>query len=107
MPQDPRLFCKGEEAGRQLVKGGLHGPGPRHHHNIPAGLESVFIQAVDLPDTTAGTVAHMGLAQLFADRDAYPVPIRLVLSGVEHQKSVGEAGGVIQAPENVVELQAG
>ena len=29
------------------------------------------------------------------------------LSGVKHQKAVGNAGGAIQAPENMVELQAG
>ena len=58
-------------------------------------------------DAAAGAVAHVGFAQLFADGDAHPVPVRAVLSGVKHQKAVGNAGGAIQAPENMVELQAG
>ena len=105
--QNSRFFRKGQVACRQLLKGSLHGPRPCHHHDVPAGLELFLVQAVDLPDAAAGAVAHVGFAQLFADGDAHPVSVRAVLSGVKHQKAVGNAGGVIQAPENMVELQAG
>ena len=74
---------------------------------FPAGLELFLVQAVDLPDAAAGAVAHVGLAQLLADGDAHPVSVRAVLSGVKHQQTVGNAGGAIQAPENMIELQAG
>ena len=49
----------------------------------------------------------MGLAQLLADGDAHSIFGSPVFPGVEHQKTIGKAGGVVQAAEDVVEFQTG
>ena len=77
-----------------------------HHHDIPAGLESAFVEAVGLPQAAADPVADHGMTQLFADGDAHPVGAGPVLPGVEYQIRIGLSGGGIQPPEYVVQFQA-
>ena len=102
--QDTGLFCQLQIGGGEFSEISMYGFCPGHYHNIPAGLEFFFIEAVNFPETAAHTVAHMGLAQFFADGDANTVFPRLIFAGVENQITVGIAGGGIQAPENVVQF---
>ena len=64
------------------------------------------MEAVDLPDAAADTVAHHGMTQLFADGDAHPVHAGAVASGVEHQKPVRLPGGAVKPLKNVIPLQS-
>ena len=78
----------------------------RHHHNIPAGLESAFIEAVYLPQAAADPIADHGMTQFLTDGDAHPIGAGPVLPGIEYQIGIGLSGGGIQPPEYVIELQA-
>ena len=104
--KDTGLFCQLQVGGGELSKIRMYGFCPGNYHNIPAGLEFFLIEAVNLPETASHTVAHMGLAQLFADGDAHTVFPRLILTGVEHQIAVGIAGGGVQAPKDMVQFQS-
>ena len=89
----------------QFLKICCDGLASRHHHNIPAGLECFLIQAVDFPETAAYPVADMGLAQLFAHRDAHAIAARPIFAGVEHHVAVGIPLGAIKPPKYVIEFQ--
>ena len=102
--KDAGFFCKAKVSLGQLLEGGIDGPGPGDHNDIPAGLECFLVEPVDFPQAAADPVSDMGFPQFFADGDAHPVGTRPVAPGIEHQKPVGLAVGVIQTPKNVVEL---
>ena len=87
-----------------MGEGGVDGFGPGYHHNVPAGPELRFVDAVDLPQSSADPVSYMGLAQLLAHGDAHPIGVRPVFPGVKHQIAAGEALGVVQPLEYVIEL---
>ena len=55
--QNPGLFRQGQIGATQLLKVRLQRPGSCHHHNIPAGLEHAFVEAVNLPEAAADPVA--------------------------------------------------
>ena len=103
--QNPGLFGQGQNTLCQILKGRIHGFGPGHHHNVPAGLELGFIQAVNLPKTAAGTVADVGLAQLLTDGDANTVVFRAVTPCVKHKIAVSNTLAVIQPLKNVIQFQ--
>ena len=103
--QNAGFFGKGEVGVRQRVEGCLDGPGADHHHDVPAGTELFLIQAVYFPDAAAGTVADVGLAQLFADGNAHPVGVRAVFPGIEYQIPVCLSAGPVQPLKDVVEFE--
>ena len=103
--QNARLTGGGEVALRQLVEGGTDGPGPGDHHNVPAGLKLIFIQTVNLPQSSADPVADVGLTQLFAYGDAHPILPGPVAPGVEHDVPVGLPSRPVEPLKYVVELQ--
>ena len=104
LTQDACPFGQRQITSCQLVKGGFHCTGPGHHNNVPAGLELFLIQAVYFPDAAAGTVTDVGLAQFFTNGNTHPIAVQTILPGIEHQKSIGLTGRVIQPPENVIQL---
>ena len=103
--QNSGLPGKGEIAAGEGLEGCVDGFRPGYHHDIPAGLEFAFVQAVDLPQSSADPVANHGMPQLFAYGNAYPVGGGSVLPGVEHQTAVSLTVGVIKPPENVIQFQ--
>ena len=58
--------------------GQLRSADTRHHNNIVAGQHIALVQAVQLPETAADTVAHHGVTQLCGHGDAqtaHPLPV--------------------------------
>ena len=79
--------------------------GAGNHNNIPAGQELILVEPVDFPQSSADTVSHIGLTQLFADGNAHPIGVGAVAPGIEYKMAVGLPGSPIQSLEYVVELQ--
>ena len=104
VPEDSGFFRQSQIGLGQLIEGGLQRFGSCHHHDIPTREEFFLIEPVNFPQATANPVADVGLAQLFAHRNAHPVAARPILSGIEHQIGAGLAVGVIKPPENVIEF---
>ena len=103
--QNAGLFGQTQTALGQILEGSIHGIGPCHHNDVPAGLELFLVQAVDFPEAAAGTVADVGLAQLFADGDADTVGFRAVLSCIQYKIPVSDTLAVIQPLKNVIQFQ--
>ena len=78
--------------------------GPGDHDDVPAGVESVFVQPVDFPDAAAHPIADHGMPQLFADGDAHPIGGRPVGSGVKHKASVCLTLGAVKPLKDVIEF---
>lgn len=76
-----------------------------YHYDIPAGVKPVFIQTVNLPQTTTHTIPNHRISQLFAGSDPHPIGGRTIGLGIKHQISIGMSGGGIEAPENMIQLQ--
>ena len=104
--QDPGLGSQGQISADNVLERCRNTAASRHHHNIPAGLELCFIEAVYLPQAAADPIADHGMTQLFADGNAHPVGAGPVLPGVENHNGIGLSGGGIQPPEYVIKLQA-
>ena len=102
--QNSGLFGSSEITLRQLVEGCVDRPGAGDNDNIPAALEFLLVEPIDFTQSSADTIAHIGLTQLFADGNAYPIGIRAVASGIKHQMGVRLSAGLVQSLEYVVEL---
>ena len=87
--QQSQLIGQRQIGALQLLVGRIHCPAPGYHHDIPAWLELALMKAVDLPQSAADPVADHRMAQLGADRQANPVFLRAVFSGIDDQKRVG------------------
>ena len=88
----------------ELLEGRMDGFCPCHHHNIPTGLEPLLIEPVNFPQSSADPVAHVCLTQFFADGNSYPIGIRAIASGIEHQTGIGLTGSAVKPLEYVIEL---
>ena len=66
LPKNTGLFRQGEIRRGQLVKGRVHGAASGYHNDVPATVELFLVQAVNLPEPAADTIADMGFAQLLA-----------------------------------------
>ena len=88
-----------------FLKIGTDGFGTCHDHNIPAGLEFLFIEPVNFPDTAANPIADHGMTQLFADGDTHPIGVCPILPGVQNEIAVCLPVGTIQPLKDVIEFQ--
>lgn len=88
----------------QKRKGRVHGFRPGNHHDVPTRGKQGFMETVDFPETAAGAVAYMSLAQLLAYGNTHPIAWSPVLPGVKHEEAVPKAGGVVQPAKNMIEF---
>jgi hypothetical protein len=103
--KDSRPLGQSQITLRQLVERRLHGLAARHYNDIPAGQKAFLIQAVNLPDPSAGPVANVGLSQFLADGDTHPVAARSVAPGIQNQITVRHTLGVVKPLEYVIKFQ--
>ena len=99
------LLGKGQIGVGQLFKVRINAAASCYHNNIPAGGKPLLIESVNLPQTTTHPIPDHSMSQLFAGGDAHPIGGSAVGSGIKYQIPVGMAGGGIETPENMIQLQ--
>ena len=78
----------------QLGIGHIHGPYTRHHDQVIAGEHLLLMQAVQLPQTAADTVAHHRVTQLGGHGDAQTAHALPVFQAIDHH-AAGDGGAAL------------
>ena len=105
--EQPQLLGLGQVILFQLLIGGADGSGSAHHDDVPAGLELLFMEAVNGAELAAQAVADHGVAQLGADRQTDSVFLRAIFPAVEDEPlACGGTASGIEPSEEVIQFQS-